>query len=246
LDAHRRGTDHRAAKNYRGPDDSQRELVARVLIDLALHGQPEPLVAHLRTFAANANALQQLLRDLAILSTYDHELRQALPTVWPLVLRTTLDAIDAGADLLGNRHWVDYALGALLPSPQVRTADPDPDSTLSRARVDWLTPETLNGLVDRWLALATGEPKAADAIAQFARTTPTTWQATTGLGWLERIINNRYDEFANRCWFVTNWLTELRETTTLDHGAVRRWRSVVDGLAAAGDNRAVDLQRMDE
>jgi hypothetical protein len=246
LDAHRRGTDHRAAKNYRGRDDSQRELVARALIDLTLHGQPEPLVAHLRTFAANANALQQLLRDLATLSTYDYDLRQALPAVWPLVLRTTLDAIDAGADLQGNRHWVDYALGALLPSPQIRTADTDPDRTLRRARVDWLTPETLNGLVDRWLALATGEPKAADAIAQFARTTPTTWQATTGLEWLERVINNRYDKFANRCRFVINWLTELRETTTFDPGAARRWRSVVDGLAAAGDSRAVDLQRIDE
>ncbi len=120
-----------------------------------------------------------------------------------------------------------------------QTADPIPDNTLDLARVAWLAPETLDGLVDRWITLATGEPKAADAVAQFARTTPTTWQTTTGV--LERIISHRYDQFANHCWFVTNWLTELRETTILDPNTLSQWRRIVYGLAAAGDSRAVDL-----
>lgn len=159
LDAHRHGMDHWMTKGYGGYNDPQREFVARVLINLTANGEPEPLIEHLRTFAANARALQQLLHDFAILFTYDTAVRHALPAVWPLVLRTTLDAIDGGTDLHGNRHWVDYAVGALLPTPQLRTADTNPDNTLDVARADWLAPEALDRLVDRWIALATGEPE---------------------------------------------------------------------------------------
>ncbi len=246
LDAHRRGTDHWMTKGYGGYEDPQRELVARVLIDLTVNGEPFSLVAHMETFAGNAKALHQMLHDFAILFTYNQELRRALPTVWPVVLQTTLDAIEGGADLHGNHHWADYALGVLLPTPKLRAADPHPDNTLEKARVDWLAPEALSDLFDRWIALATGEPKAADAVAQYARTTSSAWQPTTGLTWLERIINNRYDDFANRCWFVMNWLTGLREATTLASEPLSQWRRIVDGLAGAGDSHAVDLQRIDE
>lgn len=246
MDAHRTATDHWMTQGYGGYHDAERELVARALITLAAQGSPEHLTAHLTTFAANANALQQLLRDLTILFTYDAQLRTLLPAVWPLALKTVLDALDAGAGLHGNGHWSDYAIAALLPAPQVRTADPNPDDSLNRARRDWLGPHALDELADWWIVLARGEPKAADAVAQFARTTSYTWQCTTGLTWLERIIEGRYDAFANHCWYVTYWLTELRETATLETSALSQWRRVVDGLAAAGDRRAVDLQRIDE
>ncbi|MET9608380.1 hypothetical protein ABZZ17_25555 [Streptomyces sp. NPDC006512] len=246
LDAHRTGTDHWMTEGYDGYQDSQRELVARVLINLTAAGETEPLTAHLKTFAANARALQQLLHDFAVLFTYDCQLRVLLPSVWQLVLRTTLDAIDAGADLHGNGHWSDYAVAALLPTPQLRSSDPDPDETLNRARCDWLPPDAFGELAERWLSLGSSEPKAADALAQFARTAPYPWQCTTGLTWLERIIDGHYGELANRCWFVTHWLAELREAMILDATALTRWRLIVDLLAAAGDSRAVELQRIDE
>ncbi|MBT2493428.1 hypothetical protein J7E96_33995, partial [Streptomyces sp. ISL-96] len=246
LDAHRIGTDHWMAKGYDGYQDSQRELVARVLINLTAHGEPGPLTGHLQTFAANGKALHQLLHDFAVLFTYDLQLRTLLPTIWPLALKTTLDAIDAGADLHGDGHWSDYALAALWPTPQLRAADPSPDDTLNRARSDWLAPDALDELAERWIALASEKPKAADALAQFARTAPYSWQCATGLTWLERIINGRYDAFANRCWFVTHWLTELRETAAPGASTLSQWRRIIDALAAAGDSRAVDLQRIDE
>jgi hypothetical protein len=246
LAAHCRGADHWIREGYGGYEEQQRELVARVLIDLATEGKPEPLIEHLRTFAANADALQQLLGDFVTLFSYDSELRRALPAIWPLVLQTTLDAIDAGADLHGDGHWGEYALAALLPTPQPRIGDPNPDNILNAARLDWLPPEALDGLIDRWITVATGEPKAADAVAQFARAASISWQTTTGLDWLDRIIHNRYEGFAGHCWFVTHWLGELRETTALAPHAFRRWRRIVDGLAAAGDRRGVELQRIDE
>ncbi|EWM09705.1 hypothetical protein [Kutzneria sp. 744] len=202
LHAHCRGLDHWMTKGYAGYEHGQRAVVARALITLTVDGEPEHLVNHLQTFASNAKALHTLLDDLAGIFTYDQKARADLPAVWPLALRTVLDAVDDGADLLGNRHGVDYALGALLPTPQVQPADQDPDSTLRRARADWIAPAALDGLVDLWIALAAGEPDAAGAVANFARTAPQHWQATDGLDWLERIIDGRYETFAGRCWFV--------------------------------------------
>ncbi|MEU6182914.1 ATP-binding protein [Streptomyces coeruleorubidus] len=247
MDAHRDGTDHWMTEGYAGYNSPERELVVRALITLAADGTEGPLTAHLRSFAANANALQQLLNDAATLSTYDPELRALLPAVWPLIMTTTLDALDAGADLgRGSERWADYAIAALLPTPQPRTADPRFDETLTRANSDWLAPDALGEAAERWLDLARGEPMAADALARFARTVPSTWQCATGLAWLEHMIDGRYDAFANHCWYVTRWLTELRETALPDTATLSRWRRIVDGLAASGDRKAVDLQRIDE
>jgi hypothetical protein len=247
MDAHRNGTDHWMTEGYAGYNSPERELVVRALITLAADGNTDPLTAHLQSFAANANAMQQLLNDAATLCTYDPQLGALLPAVWPLIMTTTLDALDAGADLRrGNQRWADYAIAALLPTPQPRTADPDFDDTLTRANRDWLAPDTLGEAAERWLDLARGEPMAADALARFARTTPSAWQCSAGLAWLEHVIDGRYDAFANHCWYVTRWLTELRETALPDDATLTRWHRIVDGLAAAGDRKAVDLQRIDE
>ncbi|MFE6134165.1 hypothetical protein ACFQ6Q_38830 [Streptomyces sp. NPDC056437] len=63
---------------------------------------------------------------------------------------------------------------------------------------------------------------------------------------MEHVIDGRYDAFANRCWYVTRWLTELRESRLPDAPSLSRWRRLVDGFAAAGDRGAVELQRIDE
>ncbi|ADI03128.1 hypothetical protein SBI_00007 [Streptomyces bingchenggensis BCW-1] len=173
VDAHRNGTDHWMTEGYAGYNSPERELVLRTFITLAADGSTGPLTAHLRTFAHNANALQQLLHHAATHFTYDARLRAPLPSVWPLILTTVLDALDAGTTLYAdNSRWAEYAIAALLPTPQLRTADLDPDNTLNRANRDWLTPGALGDAAARWLDLTRGEPKAAGALARFARTTP--------------------------------------------------------------------------
>jgi hypothetical protein len=57
LDAHRRGADHWAREGYHGHEDQQRQVMARVLVSLAIDGDPGPLTEHVRLFASNANAL---------------------------------------------------------------------------------------------------------------------------------------------------------------------------------------------
>ncbi|MFD5271515.1 hypothetical protein [Streptomyces sp. NPDC058335] len=98
TDAHRNGADHWMTEGYAGYNSPERELVVRALT-LAADDSTDPLIVHLQSFAANANALQQLLNDAATLCTYDAQLRALLPAVWPLIMTTTLDALDADADL---------------------------------------------------------------------------------------------------------------------------------------------------
>lgn len=90
------------------------------------------------------------------------------------------------------------------------------------------------------------EPKALDAIAQLARCASPTWQAATGLALAEDAIDGHYNALAGRCWFLTDWLEAVRASGLLQPDWRARWRRLVDGLAAEGDARAVELQQAEE
>ncbi|UTT51053.1 hypothetical protein [Rhodococcus gordoniae] len=246
LDAHCRATAHWADEGYDNIGMQQRQLVARALVSLALEGDPAPLTEHVRRFSCHAQALQELLDDVALLRTYDDTFRLHLGQLWPSMMATVLDAVDAGAGLFDDRTWADWAIAALLPTPQISSFDSDPDATLHRARTSWLPPEALTDLIDRWLPLAQGRPKAADALTQFAKCAPLPWQNTTGLHWAEGIIDGHYDTFASQCWHLTEWLAALRESGIDTPDNTSRWRRLVDGLTAAGDHHAVRLPQLEE
>ncbi|MFJ7212646.1 hypothetical protein [Amycolatopsis sp. NPDC098790] len=92
---------------------------------------------------------------------------------------------------------------------------------------------------------AAGE-RAADAIASLAKCGPMPWQFTTALDWVEQVVDGQYDIFVNRSWFLTDWLGLLREAGLGVPEGTTRWRRLVDGLAAAGDRQAAELQRLEE
>jgi len=246
-DAHRRGLDRWWREGYDHLGERHQEPVTRLFIGLAKGGEREALDAHLRTFAGNAHALQMLMHSFATVFSYDAELRPFLADFWVPSLAVILDAIDAGADLMDDRaSWFDWAVAELLPTPQIESSDLDPDATLDRCRTTWADPNAFDDVIDRWLRLSKGEPKAADAVARFARTAPTAWQRTTALDWLEAIIDGNYAAFSNRVWSVTRWLGELRAAGPLTTEVQARYRRIVDGLAAGGDGDAVALQQLEE
>ncbi len=246
-DAHLRALDHAWRGNYDHLGERHHELVARLFIQLATEGDREALNAHLRLFASNAHALHLLLHSFATAFSYDDELRPLLAEFWPPLMATVLDEIDSDTSLIDDStSWHDYAISALLPVPQIKPEDLDPDATLNSCRASWAPPDAFEGVVDRWLAIGKGEPKCAEAVAQFARTAPTSWQATTGLVWLESVLHGRFGAFANRIWFVTNWLEELRASAAVVGPPLARYRRIVDGLAAAGDSASVVLQQLEE
>lgn len=246
LKTHCRAWDHWAEEGYGGAHERRRPEVARVLVEMAVDGNPGPLTGYVRAFTSNPQALDELLRDLAILFTYDERLRGELLAVWREVMSAALDAIDDGADIMSDHHWSGNAIGRLLPTPQTRTGDTDRGSTLEHVREDWIDPDQFADLVARWIPIAHGAPEAVDAVAQLAQCAQPSWQAATGLFWIEELIDEDYGAVAGRCWFLVDWLESVRASGELDEDGTARWRRIVDELAAEGDSRAVRLQRAEE
>ncbi|GCD99267.1 serine protease [Embleya hyalina] len=245
-DAHRRGVAHWATKNYNTPtlQESHRR-VARVLLQEADRGNGTPLADHVRAFAGNAPALAQLLRDLSVLCTYDTDLRRTLPRIWPSVMRTALDAIDAGADPLKGALRGRSAIAGLIPHPQLDSASENPSAALQAAAREWIDPETLGPLIARWMPIARGTPEAVDALIGLIETTSEPWQAATGLQWIDELIGDNHAAVASRSWRLVPWLEGLSASSHVRPPSRVRLQHLVDGLATHGDSRAAALQRLD-
>lgn len=244
LDAHRRGADYWARKGYGEQFDRPHRDVVRVLIEAAVAGDNGPLEGHTRALAANARGLGRLLRDAGVVFTYDSALRPSLLAVWRVMMATALEALESG-EVDPDPHWTDAALGQLLPTPQLEISDTDLEATLERARSEWLDPAQIADLVARWIPLARREPESVDALSDLARCAGLVWQVTTGLAWMEELIDGGFSVIAGRCRGLTSWLHAVREAG-LQGEARARWRRLVDGLAAAGDGGAAGLQRAEE
>ncbi len=216
------------------------------MIKLALDGDRDPVSAHVKALATSSSALQLLFDGFGAVFTYDEKLRRSMVDFWPWALERALDAVGDGTELRSQHYCFDYLVAALLPTPNVRSWDPDFDSTLARCRQDWLQPDALSGLIDRWLHLARREPKAVDAVISFAKSAPVRWQTATALKWIESIIDGHYDLVANHLWLLEEWLVELRASGVFVGEAKSRYQRIVDGLAGAGDRALVRLQQLDE
>jgi len=245
-DAHRRGLAHWWKEGYDHHAHITHEPIAQRMVEIALDGDRDPVRAHIEAFATDSNALHLLFDGFATVFTYDEELRRSMVDFWPWALKIALDAVGDGTDLRSQHHWFDYMTAALLPTPNARSWDPDIDVTLARCRENWLQPDALGELADRWLRLARWEPKAVDAVIKFAKSAPLQWQTTIALTWIETIVDGHYDLIANHLWLLEEWLTELRNSGVVVGDTRSHYHRIVDGLAAAGDRAAVRLQQLDE
>lgn len=236
LAAHRRGAIHWFAQGYGADNDEDHRRVAGILLSAAAHGDSDPLTKHLQAYAAAPHAMMQLLYDFSEVCTYRSDLRRTLPTTWPVIMRTVLDTIETT-----HADW-GAVLAYLIPSPTLGVADTDPDTVLATARGDWIDPKTLDPLIERWIPLARGQSDAVDTMVGLARTAPVAWQTTTGLHWIDRLINSDYGAIASRSWQLPGWLADLRSGDHLTPAGAAILHRLLDGLAAAGDRRAAMLQ----
>jgi hypothetical protein len=204
-----------------------------------------PLLGNIDAFADSGAALQQLLSDASITVTYDRVLRRQLPSFWPQMMATVLEAWDKGRLPPGRDHWIDYAISSVLPTPSIETSDRNVDETLAVARREWISPRLLDALIVRWLPYALGQPKAVDALVGLVRCAELGWQIERGMEFVEQVASADFGEVASRTWFATEWLSDIRDSLVEDDQTAR-WRRIVDGLAAAGDSRASQLQRIEE
>ena len=209
-DADRRAASHWAEEGFGHFSDHQRALVARVLIEQAVAGDDSELKDYVRAFCPAA--LSQLLRDLALTFTYDDLLRSMLTPVWRSLMAAALDEIESGKGFTQVGRSSEDALAGLIPVPQVDIADGDPDAAIRRAEEKWVSPEEIADLIERWLSLGAGRPKAVDAVARLAKTASGAWQSTTGLAWVESTIAGDYALVAGACWSPRMARTGSRRT----------------------------------
>jgi hypothetical protein len=146
---------------------------------------------------------------------------------------------ETGATLRSEHHWFHYVIAALIPTPSPHSWDPDIDGTFTRCREDWIQPGALGELAARWLELARREAKAVDAVIKFGKSAPRIWQTSVALSWIETIIDNRFDQIANRVYYLEEWIIELRNAGLIVGEVIDQYHRIVDGLAAAGDRAAV-------
>lgn len=245
-DAYRRGLSHWWKKGYDHHEQSNHEPIARRMVEVSLGGDRELVTTYIETLAVNSNALHLLFDAFATVFTYDEGCRQSMSEFWPWALEFALDAVGDGSDLRSEHHWFDYMTAALMPTPSPHSWDPDIDGTLTRSRENWIQPDALGGLAERWLQLARWEPKAVDAVIKFGKSAPRAWQTTVALTWIEKIIDGRYDLIANRLYYLEEWLGELRHEGLIVAEVKKHYHRIIDGLATAGDRGAVRLQQLDE
>jgi hypothetical protein len=245
-DSYCRGVAHWWKEGYDHHARTAHEPIARRMVKLAVGGDHDLIKGFISALATNSNALHRLFEGFAVVFTYDDDLRAAMAEFWPWALEIALDAVGDGSGLRVERHWFDYLVASLLPTPSPQSWDRNIDDTLTRVRDSWIQPDVLEGLDERWLQLARWEPKAVDAIILFGRSAPLEWQTTTAFDWIERVIESRFDQIANHVYFLEEWLTDLRRAGVIEGEVRNAYHRIIDGLAAAGDRAAVRLQQLDE
>ncbi|QIS22566.1 hypothetical protein [Nocardia terpenica] len=230
------------------PEDAFSKAVPKVLAANATQGRFQPLRQHLEALIDSPNALAELLYGLAWQATHDAEVRRALPRFWPEVMAVVLDS---GRD----SSLLKDGIALLLPAPTTTdsdnpTVDMDigflrppgwqhPDAILAAAGREWISPTHLGPLMERWLHLARGNGRAIDRLVRFARTTDMSWQATTGLHWMEALV--AYDKFPFTR-HLSMWLKDIRATVESTSASMPVFLRLVDALAADGDEHAVSIQ----
>jgi hypothetical protein len=244
LDAYTRAAVHWATEDYPcRPED--RCAVASALLATATH-DPGHLLAVVTGLTGQARALYDTLDALATAATYDETARASFRSVWPAVMDAVLDAVDAGSTIFTDRSWGDYALAAVIPSPQHSITDSNPVGTMTAARPGWPTPEYLRDRIERWLPHATGQRHAADNLVGLLQTAPLATQAQLGLPWMRKLILTN-GAWSNRgTWRAVDWLRSLRDGDVLDKQIRPVYHEVIDALAADGYHSAVNLQHDDE
>lgn len=244
LDAYTRTAVLWGEKGYDHRDEDQC-AVAEALLAAGTQ-EPGLLTTLAAGLADQARALSETLRAMTVAATYSAAARVSLKSVWPAVMTAVLDAVEAGARGFSDRHWGEYAIAEIIPSPSPTSGDSDPDATISTARAGWPTPPELNSQIERLLPHAVGYWHAADKLIGLLKTMPLAEQARTGLPWVHRVIASRSRVPGMGTWLTVEWLRSLNEGRAVDDSVRPLYDAVLDALAKEDYRGAVDLQRQGE
>lgn len=161
-------------------------------------------------------------------------------------MSAVLDELDGGRDLRSAGYFGSRALADLIPHPTPKASDPDIDGRIRSAAAGWPNAEELAAEMARWIPRAAGSAECADALVSMLRNESLAVQASTGMAWVAALMEGNFERIAGRSWLVVEWLEEVSKSGSLDAEGSKSFRHIIDGLAAAGDARALRLQQTAE
>lgn len=227
-----------ADEHYR-VDDADDQALAEYLL---YHQNTDLVPAFVRGLSSNGLALKGFLNDLAIVATNDPARRSVFRGLWPTVMKAALAPVPKPSDP-AYEDWARYSTAsAIIPRPTRKMNERNIDAVLAAAAEGWPTISELAEHIRGWVDTATGEPECTNALTGFLDTTPLRDQAGPGLSWVfERVIRS-FGQFVGRSAVLLEWLDKVRASGQLTQEGSQLVRKIVDGLVAAGDLRAVQVQ----
>lgn len=229
LDAQRRGLiAHDHDLDQRG---THALIAARSLWQLAAAGESKPLLDHCETYAPHGSLLATMLRALAAAAEETSAAAEAAKRFWPEIVDAILDLHANGAEPFNDRYYGDYALAALAPNATYETEYLYRE--VQTTPIEWADPLAWRRQIERWLSLATGNPRCVDTLIGLIHKLPADQQATTGLTWVRAIALKHAEHVAARSFALGSWLIETRPAAE-EAGTLGDWQELVDSLVVAG------------
>jgi hypothetical protein len=206
-------------------------IAARSLWHLAAAGERTPLLEHCETYVEHGSLLATMLRALAAAAEETPAAANAAKLIWPEIIEAILDRHADGADPFNDRYYGDCALAALAPNATYETEYLYRE--LQAKPIEWPDPLAWQHAIERWLALAAGNPRCVDSLIGLIHRLPAEEQATTGLGWVRALALSHAGDVAARSFTLQSWLIETRPAA--EHaGTLGDWQELVDALVVAG------------
>ena len=205
---------------------------ARALLTLAEGGDDTAIYTHIDAYADNAALLSEVLHALSAAAEETDGRAATARRIWPNILRHVLKLSGSGHhEPFQDRDSGDLALAALVPNAAGEGSYLYWE--LDDGPIAWWEPLRMEPEVNLWLAVAEGIPTCVDQLISFLRVLAPEDQVQTGLPWVSRLVLAEPSRIADRSWFLSDWLIEMRRTAK-KAGLLPSWQEVVDALVVAG------------
>jgi len=238
LRAQRRGLlAHEENYDERG---SHALVAARALLALAAAGDEQPLRDHIAAFADRAFYLSSVVRAFSAAAEENTAAAKTARQLWPSIILQVLELNTSGHQTFSDRHWGDWALAALVPTPPSEIEFLYPET--AKPPIAWRDPLGWETALDAWVTAAAGEPMCIDSFIRLVRELPLEQQIPFGLPRVAKLVEGDINAASARSFYLAEWLRELR-ACPLDGDSQAAWQRLVDSLVVAGNRTLAPYSR---
>lgn len=212
--------------------------IARALLVLHDHGQPEPILRQLEAVIDRNDLLDEFMDAVSAVGEENSRLGRAAISVWPTLMDHAMNLMDIGHLPVGDGFLAARGIASLIPNPTyannylVRELDAGP--------VGWINFDVVVPHISRWVTFAAGHRESVDQLVTLLRLGRIEQQVELGLPWIEALVKADPPAIAGHSYLLPGWLSDIRSAaTTTPPKAV--WQRVVDQLLVAGEERVAAL-----